>query len=67
MFNKPAVFAVPLRRSIGGASVVMALWAAGGVAAMAQTGGDTIVSKAEQNVRINDSSLMPLHTGNRIA
>jgi FtsP/CotA-like multicopper oxidase with cupredoxin domain len=37
MFNKPAAFAVPLRRSIGGAGVVMALWAAGAVAALAQT------------------------------
>jgi FtsP/CotA-like multicopper oxidase with cupredoxin domain len=37
MFNKPAAFAVALRRSIGAAGVVMALWAAGGVAAMAQT------------------------------
>jgi hypothetical protein len=37
MFNKPAAFAVPLRRSIGAASVIMALWAAGGVSAMAQT------------------------------
>jgi FtsP/CotA-like multicopper oxidase with cupredoxin domain len=35
MLNKPA--ALPLRRSIGGAGVVMALWAAGGVAAIAQT------------------------------
>jgi FtsP/CotA-like multicopper oxidase with cupredoxin domain len=37
MFNKPAAFAVPLRRSIGAASIVIVLWAAGGVAAMAQT------------------------------
>jgi FtsP/CotA-like multicopper oxidase with cupredoxin domain len=37
MFNKPATFAVPLRRSIRAASLIMALWAAGGVAAMAQT------------------------------
>ncbi len=31
--------------------------------------GDTIVSKTEQHVRINDSNLAPLqqHTGNRIA
>jgi len=29
--------AVPLRRSIGAASIIMALWAAGGVAALAQT------------------------------
>jgi FtsP/CotA-like multicopper oxidase with cupredoxin domain len=36
MLSRPAV-AVPLRRSIGSASVIMALWAAGGVAAMAQT------------------------------
>jgi FtsP/CotA-like multicopper oxidase with cupredoxin domain len=37
MFNIPREFAVPLRPSIGGAGVVMALWATGGVAAMAQT------------------------------
>ncbi|MBV8826461.1 MAG: multicopper oxidase domain-containing protein [Hyphomicrobiales bacterium] len=37
MFDKPVAFAVPLRRSIGAASVVMALWAAGGAAAMAQS------------------------------
>lgn len=37
MFNKSVTFAVPLRRSIGVASVIMALWAAGGVAALAQT------------------------------
>jgi FtsP/CotA-like multicopper oxidase with cupredoxin domain len=37
MFNRPREFAVPLRRSIGGAGIVMALWATGGVAAMAQT------------------------------
>src|SRR5262249_6513065 len=36
MLSKPAV-AVLLRRSIGSASVIMALWAAGGVAAQAQT------------------------------
>src|SRR6516165_11136086 len=36
MLSIPAL-AVPLRRSIGAASVIMALWAAGGVAAMAQT------------------------------
>jgi FtsP/CotA-like multicopper oxidase with cupredoxin domain len=32
-----AMVAVPLRRSIGAASVIMALWAAGGFAALAQT------------------------------
>jgi FtsP/CotA-like multicopper oxidase with cupredoxin domain len=37
MLSIPAPFAVPLRRSIGAASVIMALWAAGGVAATAQT------------------------------
>jgi FtsP/CotA-like multicopper oxidase with cupredoxin domain len=37
MFNKPVAFAVPLRRSIGVASVIMALWAASGAAAIAQT------------------------------
>src|SRR5215467_3769089 len=37
MFNKPVALAVPLRRSIGAASVIMALWAAGGVAAVAQS------------------------------
>jgi FtsP/CotA-like multicopper oxidase with cupredoxin domain len=36
MLSKPAL-AVPLRQSIGSASVIVALWAAGGVAAMAQT------------------------------
>jgi len=35
MISRPAPFAV--RRSIGAAGVMMALWAAGGVAAMAQT------------------------------
>jgi FtsP/CotA-like multicopper oxidase with cupredoxin domain len=34
MFNKPAAFAVPGRRSVG-ASLIIALWTAGGVAAMA--------------------------------
>jgi hypothetical protein len=37
MFGKRVALAVPVRRSIGGAGVVMALWAAGAVAAMAQT------------------------------
>jgi FtsP/CotA-like multicopper oxidase with cupredoxin domain len=37
MLSTPALSAVPLRRSIGAASVIMALWTAGGVAAMAQT------------------------------
>src|SRR5215471_1922273 len=32
MFNKPAVCAVLLRRSVGAASIIMASWAAGGVA-----------------------------------
>src|SRR5215471_18581151 len=32
MFNKPAVCAVLLRRSVGAASVIMASWATGGVA-----------------------------------
>ena len=32
MFNKPAAFAVLLRRSVGAASVIVASWAAGGVA-----------------------------------
>src|SRR5215467_6483014 len=36
MFNKSAAFAVPLR-PIGAASIVIVLWAAGGVAAMAET------------------------------
>src|SRR5262249_42802409 len=42
MFNKPVTSAVRLRRSVGVASVIMALWAAGGVTAMAKprsTGG----------------------------
>ena len=37
MLNKPAAFAVPLRRSVGAASIIMASWAAGGVAATAET------------------------------
>jgi FtsP/CotA-like multicopper oxidase with cupredoxin domain len=37
MLSIQALVAVPLRRSIGAASVITALWAAGGVAAMAQT------------------------------
>jgi FtsP/CotA-like multicopper oxidase with cupredoxin domain len=37
MLNKRAASAVPLRRLIGAVSVIMALCAAGGVAAMAQT------------------------------
>ncbi|HEY2535135.1 MAG TPA: multicopper oxidase domain-containing protein [Xanthobacteraceae bacterium] len=36
MFSKPAAFTVPVRRCAG-AGVIMALWAAGGVAATAQT------------------------------
>jgi FtsP/CotA-like multicopper oxidase with cupredoxin domain len=37
MLYQLAAFAVPLRRSIGAVSVITALWAAGGVAAVAQT------------------------------
>src|SRR6201987_6481849 len=37
MLSMPALFAVPPRRFIGAASVIMALWAAGGVAAVAQS------------------------------
>jgi FtsP/CotA-like multicopper oxidase with cupredoxin domain len=37
MFNKPSAFAVPLRRSVSAASIIMASWAAGGVAATAET------------------------------
>jgi hypothetical protein len=37
MFDKPTAFAAALRRFIGAARVIMALWVAGGVAAMAQT------------------------------
>src|SRR5215472_7058863 len=39
MFDKPETHGVRLHRSIGVASVIMALWAAGGVTAMAQTTG----------------------------
>ena len=35
--DQPVAFALPLRRSIGVAGVIVALWAAGGVAAVAQT------------------------------
>jgi FtsP/CotA-like multicopper oxidase with cupredoxin domain len=44
MFSKPVAFAMPLRGSIGAASVIMVLWAAGGVAAMAQTTSSTSTS-----------------------
>jgi FtsP/CotA-like multicopper oxidase with cupredoxin domain len=37
MFNRSVAFAVSLRRSIGVAGITIALWAAGGVAALAQT------------------------------
>jgi FtsP/CotA-like multicopper oxidase with cupredoxin domain len=37
MFNKTGAFAMPLRRSVGAASLIVASWAAGGFAAMAQT------------------------------
>jgi FtsP/CotA-like multicopper oxidase with cupredoxin domain len=41
MFDKPVAFAVSLRRSIGVASAVMTLWAASGVAALAQSTSST--------------------------
>jgi FtsP/CotA-like multicopper oxidase with cupredoxin domain len=41
MLSTPASFAVSLRRSIGAASIIMALWAAGDVAALAQTAAVT--------------------------
>jgi FtsP/CotA-like multicopper oxidase with cupredoxin domain len=44
MLSRPAPFAVPRRRFIGTASVIMALWAAGGVAAMAQTAATSSVT-----------------------
>lgn len=41
MFNQSVAFALPLRRSIGVASVTMALWAASGVASLAQSTSST--------------------------
>jgi FtsP/CotA-like multicopper oxidase with cupredoxin domain len=46
MFNKPAAFAVPARRSVGAVSVIIASLAAGAVAAMAQTTTSTLGSAA---------------------
>ena len=45
MFNKPAAFAVLLRRSVGAASIIMASWVAGGVA-MAQTATQTTAASS---------------------
>jgi len=47
MFNKPAVCAVLLRRSVGAAIIIMASWAAGGVAtAQTNTPSSTLGSAA---------------------
>ncbi len=43
-FGQPAAFAVTLRRSFGVASVAIALWAAGGAAAMAQTASPAAIN-----------------------
>jgi FtsP/CotA-like multicopper oxidase with cupredoxin domain len=55
MFNKPVALAVPLRRSIGVASVIMALWAASGVAALAQTtnSASSVAASAAGTANVN--------------
>jgi FtsP/CotA-like multicopper oxidase with cupredoxin domain len=45
-FDKQTAFAIPLRRSIGVASVIMALWAVGAVGAMAQTAATSATSSS---------------------
>jgi FtsP/CotA-like multicopper oxidase with cupredoxin domain len=54
MFNKPA-FALPLRRSIGVAGIIVALWAGGGVAAIAQVATSTSTTSSTAVKPVNNA------------